>query len=126
LACANPAPASSLSSWFFTEDLVNHFSEFAVRNGSLVSRVGTGDLRLQVKHQRLHPIAAGLKFFDQNFLFPDFVSQDCRDFFFIHDVDAGVERRAVAGLVLYVCDPLNQLGAQTQEENFLVSLDFPA
>jgi hypothetical protein len=84
-----PSPASGPSLWFFTEYLVNRFSEFAVRNGVLSGRAG--DLRLQVKHQRLQPVAAGLDLFDGNFQFADFGSQGCRDFLFIHDVDAGVE-----------------------------------
>src|SRR5208337_5021432 len=62
-----------------------------VRNGGLVLSGQAGNLRLQVENERLQTVTAGLEFFDCNLQFPDLGSQSCRDFLFIHDMDASVE-----------------------------------
>jgi len=82
----------------FPEDLVNHFSELAVRRGRLGFPFSGFNLRLQIQHERLQPLAAGLKFFDGHFQFPDFLAQTGGDFGLVHGA------------------PLNQLGRQIQAE----------
>ena len=57
---------------FLAKDLINYFSELAF--GRWLGCFRTGDLCFQVEHEGLHPLAAGLKFLDEDFQFPDFFS----------------------------------------------------